>query len=111
MSSVKYRYIQLFRDVNSERSIIDSDLVKLGEFIRHRASVNKNISYYITTYMDNDDVNGYIIIAGENEDAVDNEAELVVSYIDSSLTSIFGKILGSPKHFKNIPLPVARNFS
>jgi len=111
MSSVKYRYIQLFRDVNCERSIIDSDLVKLGEFIRHRASVNKKISYYITTFIDKDEVNGYIIVAGEDEDVVNSEADLIVSYIDSTLNSIFGKILDNPKHFKNIPLPITRNFS
>ncbi len=104
-----YRFLKLYRTVDTDQRIIEEELKKLGEFIKHRASQNKDISYYTLTYMSGKDIDGYIIIEGE-ESRVEHEIELVIGFIESSLNNLSYKYIKKAKKIKQLPIPRIGNF-
>lgn len=112
MAEQYFGYVRLYRDVDSEEKSIDEDLKKLSKFIKHRAEKIKNIEYCIVTYMDKKNIDGIIVVIGKDKEVVEREIDLILGFIDSSLTSIFGEKIGEryKNKIKNIPIPYKQNF-
>jgi len=102
-------YIRIYRDVEQDNNIVETELRKLNEFIRYRSSMNKHLSYYIITYIDNGEVDGYIAVKGD-EDRVKQELELINGFIESSLTTLKGRVIEKYSVKHSLPIPGVRNF-
>ncbi len=110
MAEQYYGYIRLYRDVDVEKRVVEDDLKRLSEFIKHRANTLKDVGYYILTYIDRGDVDGWVIVVGRDKNKVEHEIELILGFIESSLSSISGKKVNKPRTDKLIPIPRTRNF-
>ena len=111
MRNYVYRYIRLYRDVEADKNILEDDLRKLCEFIRHRSSLSKNVSYYMISYAEKGSIDSLIIVSSDKEDRVVYEAELVLGFIESSLSSISAKLVKKVSNGKQLLIPITRNFS
>lgn len=106
---MSYGFIRLLRVIDAERSVVEEDLKKLGEFLKQRATSNKNLSYYVLTYVKRGDVDGYVIVEGGD---VDKEIDIIETFINSNLVSVKTQIVRSVSEKTiSIPLPRNRNFS
>ena len=110
MDKEHYGFIELFRDVNASDNIVEQDLKKLSEFIRHRASKSKDIEYYTVTFMKRDNVSGFIIVKGVVKEKVDYEVELLEGFIESSLEAITARVIKKFKKNNILPIPITGNF-
>jgi len=105
---VNYGFLRLLRVADAQRDVVENDLKKLGEFLKQRAMRNKDLAYYTLTYVRKGDVDGYIIVEGED---VENEIEILNGFIESNLTSIRSQIIRyDSRKTINLPIPRTRNF-
>lgn len=105
-----YQYIRLYRVSDTDREIVEREISKLCEFIKHRSRLIKNISYYTVTYIDNGESDGLIIITSDKEEAVSREVDVVIGFIESSFETIRGEVIDKVKNKKVLLIPVSRNF-
>ncbi|MET1160240.1 MAG: hypothetical protein ABWW65_04705 [Thermoprotei archaeon] len=105
-----YYYVELLRVVNTSLETLDDDLKKLCEYIRHRASLSKDVVFYVLNYAEKNNVGGLVIISGDDASRVKYEVDLLIGFIESSLSSIRARII-RPKHVKTLPIPVSRKIN
>ena len=110
MKKQHYGYIRLYRVEDSSEEDVERDLHRLGEFIKHRARVNRDLSYYTVTYVDRSGVDGLVVVIGDDLDRVEREVELIIGFIEASLESIIAKKPIVHRVEKSIPIPKTRNF-
>jgi hypothetical protein len=103
-------YIRLYRVIDAEEEVIESELRRLGEFIKQRSGRKKNISYITLTMIDKERIDGLIIIRSNNKDLVEREAEIIVDYIDSNMETISARKIENPRNIEAIPIPITRSF-
>lgn len=108
--NVFYKYIRLYRVSDTDREIVEREIRKLCEFIRHRSRLIKNISYYTVTYIDKGESDGLIIVTSDREDIVDREIDVLIGFIESSFETIRGEIINKVKSKKTLSIPISRNF-
>jgi len=108
---MKYRYIRLYRLVDSDQRVTEEEVRKLADFIKHRASLNNKLSYYVITIAERNSTDGLVVISGVDENRVNYEVDLIVGFVESSLKTIKAKVVDTDKIEYAIPLPGrARNF-
>ncbi len=103
-------YIRLYRVIDVEEEIIESELRRLGEFIKQRSGRKKKISYITLTMIDKERVDGLIIIRSNDRDLVERETEIIIDYIDSNMKTISAEKISNPKRVEAIPIPITRSF-
>ncbi|OYT40709.1 MAG: hypothetical protein B6U89_01340 [Desulfurococcales archaeon ex4484_58] len=105
-----YYHLRLYRIADVDIAIVEDELRRLGEFIKHRASLNRDISYYTLTFVKKNEVNGYIILGGRERDKIERELEIIMGFIESGFKSIVVKPVKSIKSKEALPIPLSRNF-
>lgn len=106
-----YLYLRLFRLIDADRRTIELELTKLAEFIKHRSSCNKDLSYYTLTYVRKGSIDGFVIVESEDEEALAREVELIRGFIESNLSTIRATVVKSRSDgYLNLPLPRGGNF-
>lgn len=105
-----YGYVRLYRVLDYDREVVERELRRLGEFIKHRSSVVKEASYYAVTYVDGGEQDGLIVVASRSSDVLARELELLTSFVESTFESIRAEVVNKVKSKKLLPLPATRNF-
>lgn len=105
-----YYYIRLYRVSDSDRELVEREIRKLCEFVKHRSRIVRDVSYYTITYIDNGESDGLILVTGKREDVVTREVDVLIGFIDSSFETIRGEVISRVKNKKLVPIPVSRNF-
>jgi len=105
-----YGFIKLLRDANANDDVVESDLKKLSEFLRFRATRSNDVEYYVVTMMKKSNSEGLIIVKSEDKDRVDYEIELLMGFIASSCTALEGVIINGNRVATNLPIPHTGNF-
>jgi len=105
-----YGFIKLLRDANAQDDVVESDLKKLSEFLRFRATRSKNVEYYVVTMVRKNSSEGLIIVKGEDKGRVDYEIELLMGFIASSCTALEGSLISGDRVASHLPIPHTGNF-
>jgi hypothetical protein len=103
-------YIRLYRVIDADEEIIESELKNLGEFIKQRSSRKKNVSYITLTMINKEKVDGLIIIRSNDKNIVDREAEIIIDYVNSNMETISAEKISNPGRIEAIPVPTTRSF-
>ncbi|MEM0380754.1 MAG: hypothetical protein QXX35_01755 [Desulfurococcaceae archaeon] len=105
-----YYYIRLYRVSDVDKKIVENEIRKLCDFIKHRSRLIRNVSYYTVTYIDNGDSEGLIIVSGRDRETVSREADVLIGLIDSSFETLRAELVDKVKNKKLVPIPLFRNF-
>lgn len=79
--------LRLYKYISSDDSQVESELKKLGEIIRTRSQLNRDLEYIIVTKVSSGEVKGLIMIRGD-EEKVTNEADVLLTIIKSTFNHI-----------------------
>lgn len=105
-----YRFLRLYRLIGYDKIIIEEELKKLIEFIKKRASKNKDLSYITVTMVHKSDVDGVIVLEGRDPSKLVKEIEIIKGFIDANLESIGAEIIDEKSIATIVPLPGKKRF-
>ncbi len=110
VGSDAYRFLRLYRLVGYDRMVVEEELKKLIEFIKKRASQNKDLSYITVTMVHKSDVDGVIVLEGKESSKLVKEIEIIKGFIDANLESIGAEIVDEKSIATMVPIPGRRRF-
>jgi len=93
--------LRLYRVLNSRESDVESELKELGEVIKTRSQLNRNVEYITVSKISRGDVKGLIIIRGRDE-SVREESQLLLTLIKSTFKSIDAEAYTSHSFFNTV---------
>lgn len=79
--------LRLFRYINESENFVESELKKLGDIIKVRSQLNKDVEYITVTRVSHGDVKGLIILRGDKEKVI-SELNLIMTVVRSSFKTI-----------------------
>ncbi|MEM4717482.1 MAG: hypothetical protein QXE81_01825 [Desulfurococcaceae archaeon] len=79
--------LRLYRVLGEDDSVLNSELKRLGEVIKTRSQLNNDLEYLSVSKINSGDIEGVIVIRGE-QDKVYKEVQLLTTLIKSSFKTI-----------------------
>lgn len=79
--------LRLYRYIGESENDVEAELKKLGDIIKTRSQLNKDVEYIAVTRISHGDVKGLIVLRGDREKVL-NELDLIATLVRSSFKSI-----------------------
>lgn len=85
--SLQEGVLRLYRLIGENESLVENELRKLGEIIKTRSQLNRDLEYLSVSKINQGDIEGVLVIRGRQE-KVSSEIQLLTTLIKTSFKSI-----------------------